>query len=93
MRHLRFGIIGTGAIAKVHAACLKEMESASLIALSSSSKARAEKAAEDYGVPVYAHYSELLSKEILDAVIITTQSGAHLEPALAAAMAGKHILC
>ncbi|MDA3853811.1 MAG: Gfo/Idh/MocA family oxidoreductase [Bacteroidales bacterium] len=90
---LRFGIIGTGAIARVHAQCLKQLSNAKLVAMSSSSAERAKAAEKTFKVPVYAHYHELIQHSGIDAVVICTQSGAHLEPSLEAAKAGKHVLC
>lgn len=88
-----FGIIGTGAIAEVHAKCIQENEHAELIAMSASSGHRADKARNKYRVPVYSSYKELLRYKDIDIVCICTQSGMHMEPAIAAAKAGKHILC
>src|SRR5205085_11121238 len=42
--------------------------------------------------PVFATVEEAVKAPGVDAVIITTPSGAHLEPALAAAAAGKHVV-
>lgn len=90
---LGFGIIGTGAIARVHAQCLKQLSNATLVAMSSSSAERAKDAEHTFKVPVYANYHELIQRNDIDAVIICTQSGAHLEPSLEAAKAGLHIFC
>src|SRR5205085_3652575 len=42
--------------------------------------------------PVFATVEEAVKAPGVDAVIITTPSGAHLDPALAAAAAGKHVV-
>src|SRR5204862_4764376 len=42
--------------------------------------------------PVFTSVEEAVKAPGVDAVIITTPSGAHLEPALAAAAAGKHVV-
>lgn len=85
-----FGIIGCGMIARFHAAALAEIPDARLLALQSRSKANAEK------VSTQAHYyptvEELLKHPGLDVVIICTPSGNHLEPAMLAAHAGKHVV-
>lgn len=92
-KKIGFGIIGTGAIAKIHAESIADIENAELIALSSSSVERAAKAHTEYNLPVYSNYQELLHHKDIDVVIICTQSGSHLEPTLETARQGKHVLC
>lgn len=55
---------------------------------------RAEKLAAEYGNPkVYVDYHELLADPGVDAVCICTPSGMHADMGIAAAGAGKHVLC
>ena len=89
---LKFGIIGTGAIAGMHAAAINASEESELIAVLSSTEERAKLAEEKFKVPAYFEIDKFLSTSELDVVCICTHSGNHLEPALAAAKAGKHIL-
>lgn len=89
---LGFGIIGTGAIAGHHAKSIQQLDNCRLIALCSSSAARAAEAAEQFGVPVDDHLDDFMAREDIDVVCICTASGQHLEPTLAAARAGKHVL-
>lgn len=87
-----FGIIGTGAIAAHHANSIKELESAELLAVCSRAPERAAEAAERFGVKAYTSMEEMLKRKDIEVVAICTESGYHLEPALAAAGAGKHVL-
>ncbi len=89
---LGFGIIGTGAIASHHAKSIQELEDCRLVAVCSSTAERAEEASEKFGVPAYSDIEDFLRREDLDIVSICTQSGRHMEPILAAALAGKHII-
>ncbi|ERM82723.1 hypothetical protein P872_04185 [Rhodonellum psychrophilum GCM71 = DSM 17998] len=91
-RNLGFGIIGTGAIASKHAAAIRELAGAELVAVCSSSEERAARASESFKVRAYSDIKAFLNHPELDIVCICTASGAHLEPALAAAKAGKHLL-
>ncbi len=91
-KKLGFGIIGTGAIATHHAASIQELESCELRAVCSSTEARAQEAARKFGVSAYYRMEELLAREDIDVVAVCTESGNHLEPVLAAARAGKHVL-
>lgn len=92
MRNLGFGIIGTGGIASKHAAAIRELAGAELVAVCSSSEERAANASESFKVRAYSEINTFLNHPELDIVCICTASGAHLEPALAAAKAGKHLL-
>ncbi|MEZ4969713.1 MAG: Gfo/Idh/MocA family oxidoreductase [Flavobacteriaceae bacterium] len=87
-----FGIIGTGAIASHHAKSIQELEDCELVAVCSSTEERAKKASEKYGVQAYSNLDNFLSRKDLDVVCVCTESGNHMEPIIAAAKAGKHII-
>ena len=91
---LQVGIIGCGMIARFHAAALAEIPQTKLVALQSRSPASADKVKQAVGSDAryYATIEELLRHPGLDLVIICTPSGNHLEPAMLAAAAGKHIV-
>jgi len=88
----KVGIIGTGAIAGIHAAAINAIKNAELVAVCSSSPDRAKEAEAKFGVKAYSDVQAFLSHPDLDVVCICTASGLHLEPALAAAKAGKHLI-
>ena len=88
----KIGIIGTGAIAGIHAAAIKAIKNVELVAVCSSSPARAQEAETRLGVLGYSDISAFLAHPELDVVCVCTASGRHLEPALAAAKAGKHLM-
>jgi predicted dehydrogenase len=89
----RIGIIGVGFGAQVYVPGLQS-EGWEVAALCSRSRERAMKAAEAAGVPdVHTDPMELIRRNDLDAVAITTPPGAHSELAIAALRAGKHVLC
>jgi predicted dehydrogenase len=90
-----FAIIGCGMIARFHVRALAEIPGAKVAALVSRTPANAAKLIEETKVPacpVFATVEEAVKAPGVDAVIITTPSGAHLEPALTAAAAGKHVV-
>lgn len=91
-KKLGFGIVGTGAIAAHHAAAIRAFEGSELIAVCSSSRSRAEKAQEKFQVKAYSDISEFLENDAIDVVCICTESGNHMEPGIASAKAGKHVL-
>lgn len=92
MRPFGFAIAGTGAIAAVHRDAIRHIPGAKLVAVWSRTASRAEAFAAEAGCAVEPTLERLAGRDDVDAVIITTASGFHLEPALAAAQAGKHIL-
>src|SRR5690606_10724102 len=48
--------------------------------------------AQQHGCRAFASLEQMLADPEVDAITICSPSGAHLEPALAAAVAGKHII-
>ncbi|BDD08417.1 oxidoreductase [Fulvitalea axinellae] len=87
-----FGVIGLGAIADFHIRSIKEAEACELKAISVSRPEKTEAAKNEYNVDVYSDFREMVSRPDIDIVCICTPSGAHLEPTLVAAKAGKHVL-
>jgi len=91
--NVNFAIVGTGSIADFHAAAISQAEGAVLRSVFSRGQEKARAFAEKNGSSAAASLEELLADPELDAVCITTPSGAHAEVALAALAAGKHVLC
>ncbi len=87
-----FGIIGCGMIAKFHAKALEAIPGAKLVACQSRRIESAEKLAAQYGCKPYDDLKAMLADPKVDVVTICTPSGAHMEPALLAAKAGKHVI-
>lgn len=89
---IQFGIVGLGNIASTHARAILNHESGSVAAASSRSVENRQKFSNEFGVPVYETFEELLSHRSLDAVTICTPTGTHLEYGVKAAEAGKHVV-
>ncbi|HAK95633.1 MAG TPA: oxidoreductase [Planctomycetes bacterium] len=87
-----FGIIGCGVISDFHAEALRHMRGVRLLACHDTVAQNATRLAEKYGCAPYADFGRFLAHPGLQVVTIATPSGLHLEPALAAAKAGKHLL-
>lgn len=91
---INFAIIGTGVIAKQHAIAISSNPNAQIAAVCDMNKERVTDFAVEYNISkTYTDYHELLNDSAIDAVSICTPSGTHGEIAIAAAKAGKHILC
>ena len=92
-RQLGFGFIGAGAIAHFHARAVAAARGGRLVGVVSRRKAMAENFAREHGMGFAGDDVQVLLKQPgLDAVCITTPSALHLEPALAAIRAGKHLM-
>jgi UDP-N-acetyl-2-amino-2-deoxyglucuronate dehydrogenase len=89
-----FAIVGCGMIARFHARALAEVPDARLIALVSRRESNARGMATELGLAckVYSDIGPVLARKDVQAIVVTTPSGAHMEPAVAAARAGKHVV-
>lgn len=87
-----FGIIGCGMIANFHAKAIQSCPGATLVGCYDVFPQSAKKLAETYGCKAYESLDEMLSNPDIQIVTVGTPSGAHLDPAVAAARAGKHVI-
>jgi predicted dehydrogenase len=87
-------IVGCGMIARFHARALADVPGARLLALVSRNPTNARQLADSLGIAcdTYTELPPVLARRDIHIVIVTTPSGAHLEPAVAAAQAGKHVV-
>lgn len=90
MKKIRFGVLGSGYMGRTHAEAIKRLPNAELIAISGGS--RAPGLAEKYQAIHVAAMPDLLRREDLDAVIITTPHHLHVAEAVLGLEHGKHIL-
>lgn len=93
MTVLRVGVIGTGFGRQVQIPAFAAHPRAKVVAVASATPGKAARVAAEFGIP-YAcdDWRELISAD-LDLVSITPQPVTHRDMALAAASAGRHILC
>lgn len=95
MEPVRFGIVSTARIGRNWVIpALQAVPETQVVAISSRDVSRAEDVAREFGIP-HAHGSlaELLANERVEAVYIPTPNSSHVEEAILAARAGKHVLC
>lgn len=89
---LRWGILGSGFIAKQFAAALGMSKTGRLVALASW-EPLAEPVPEFGEAHIHVDYDALLADPQINAVYIATPHPTHSEWAIKAAEAGKHVLC
>ena len=89
---LRVGVIGTGFGSTVHVPAFKAAPEFEVVAIVSGHRENAERVAKEHGIGWFGdEFHAMLDR--VDVVSIATPGGLHHEMALAAADAGKHILC
>lgn len=91
--NLKWGILGTGAIARKFANGLAESRTGKLVAIGSRSFDSAKKFTEEYSATIHTSYESLLADPEVEAVYISTPHPMHAEWAIKSADAGKHVLC
>jgi UDP-N-acetyl-2-amino-2-deoxyglucuronate dehydrogenase len=87
-----FGIIGCGMISNFHANAMADVRGAKLVACCDTFPASADRLAAATGCKPYHDLDAMLADPQVEVVTICTPSGAHLEPAVRAAEAGKHVI-
>jgi len=92
---LNWGLIGCGDVARKRIVpALRDLTSCELIAVSRGRSELAESFAREFNVRKhYSNWRDLVSDDDLNAVYIATPVDLHAPQAIAAAEAGKHVLC
>jgi len=93
MKTWNFGVVGAGLIADFHARAIGDIPNAKFVACCDNVVDRATALAGKYGARAFGSYEEMLQSDDIDIVTIATPSGVHMEPTIAAARAGKHVIC
>jgi predicted dehydrogenase len=86
------GLVGLGAISAVHARAIADAGGAVLVGAFSMDIKQMEAFARVWSCSAYPSLDRMLADPRIDALAICTPSGAHLDVALAAIAAGKHLL-
>ncbi len=95
MNDLGVAIVGCGMIARFHIRALAEIPGTRVAALVDTVPGAPQRLADDMklaGVSYHAEVADAVKQPGVDVVIISTPSGAHMDPALTAANAGKHVV-
>jgi predicted dehydrogenase len=89
-----FAIVGCGAVARTHVRALAVVDGARVAALVGRTEAAPRRLAKEMGLagPVFTDIYDALERDDVHGVIVCTPSGMHMEFALAAAAAGRHVV-
>lgn len=92
---VRVGIIGAGNIAQnAHIPSYLKQSDVELVAVCDLKEERAKQVADKYNLKyATANINDLVARDDIDAISVCTWNNAHAEAVIAAAKAGKHILC
>jgi predicted dehydrogenase len=90
---VRWGILGTGKIAKAFANALKDTPGAVLAGVGSRTLAGAQAFADEFGGKAHGSYEELAQAGDVDLVYVGTPHPAHADNVRLALDAGKGVLC
>lgn len=85
-------MIGCGKIGLMHARAMKNVPQAELVAIQSRTGEKVANAAQQLGVAAYTDIAEMIEKEKVDMVLISTPHPAHAENTLTALQRGAHVL-
>jgi predicted dehydrogenase len=92
MRKVTIGFAGCGMVSELHAAAIDRSRTATLAGVYDPDTDLALRRAKTWGCPVYDSYEALVSDETIDAVYVLTPTATHVEAAVQAIEAGKHVL-
>src|SRR4051794_24288069 len=95
MSDLGVAIVGCGMIARFHIRALAEIPGTRVAALVDSVPGAPQRLADEMKLPNVSYHTDVadaVKQPGVDVVIISTPSGAHMDPALTAANAGKHVV-
>lgn len=93
-KKIKWGILGTGRIAKTLATALKIVPNSELYAVGSRTETKAREFATEFNIPnAYGSYEELVSNPDIDVIYIATPHHLHLQNTLLALNHNKHVLC
>ncbi len=93
-KDLGVGIIGSSNISKSHAMAYQNFKGASLLAFCDIDEEKAKSRANEHGCKFwYKDYQKLLQNPDIDVVSVCVPTRFHAEITIAAAEAGKHVLC
>jgi predicted dehydrogenase len=91
VKAVRFAVIGAGMMGRIHARVGCELLYPELVAIADVDETRARALAEQFNARAYTDFRELLERESLDAVIVTTPETDHREAVVLAAERGCHV--
>src|SRR5262245_25901417 len=94
MNVVRVGLVGSGFVSSIHCEALRAVPGAEVVAVASPTEGHAADFARRHGIPrSFTDYLRMYELPDLDLVILGLPNDLHCDATVAAASAGKHVLC
>src|SRR5437763_4187231 len=94
MRVVRVGLVGTQFVSSIHLEALRSVPDAEVVAVTSATEAHVKAFAARYGIPQwFTDFRKMYELRDLDLVVLGLPNDLHCEATVAAAQAGKHVVC
>lgn len=94
MKSVRIGLIGSKFISAIHFESFKGLPGAEVVAVAARRRESAESFARPRGIPrATSDYREILAMPDVDVIVLGCPNDLHAEITVAAAAAGKHVVC
>jgi len=90
-KEIGFGVVGLG-MGAYHASAIVEAKGAKLVALCDADEDRLNKTNEKFKVKAYKNYTDMLSDREIEVINVCTPSYLHVDMAILAVKAGKHVI-
>ena len=87
-----FGLVGCGMISGIHAMAIGAIPRARVVAVCDTFESAVQRRTKELDCDGYTDVKEMVKRDDVDIVCVCTPSGAHRDPAVAAARAGKHVV-
>lgn len=94
MEQVRVGVVGAGFLAQTRARCWKAATGAHIAGVAAQRAERADAFARQHGIAqVFESFEQLIASDAVDLIDLCVPNELHRPMAVAAAQAGKHVLC
>jgi predicted dehydrogenase len=94
MRVIRVGLVGSQFVSTIHCEALRAVPYTEIVAVASATEAHARAFAERHAIPRwFTDFRKLYELPEIDLVVLGLPNDLHCEATVAAAAAGKHVVC
>lgn len=90
-REIKFGVVGLG-MGMHHCRAIDTAKGAKLIAVCDIDEDRVNRAAAEHNAKAYNNYDDMLKDDEIEVINVCTPSGMHVDMAIPAVKAGKHVI-
>lgn len=94
MKTIRIGLVGSQFVSTIHCEALRAVPGAEIVAVTSATEGHARAFAERHGIRHwFTDYRKMYAMPELDMVVLGLPNDLHCDATVAAAEAGKHVVC